>query len=158
MHILMCMLMRPCACVSYALLRVAVINELNKHLDPEQSMVTHDAGAPRDCMVPFFTATVRHCASPLCISHKQAAATAAAKQQPKQRRQQQRPKQQPQQQKPPLASSPQQQQRSSSSSSSSSSRLCLPSPTFPSFYRAGLLPLSSSSPSPEDLSEVPVRA
>jgi thiamine pyrophosphate-dependent acetolactate synthase large subunit-like protein len=34
-----------------------VINEINKNLDHESSVVTHDAGGPRDCMVPFYTAT-----------------------------------------------------------------------------------------------------
>jgi thiamine pyrophosphate-dependent acetolactate synthase large subunit-like protein len=34
-----------------------VINEINKNLDQENSVVTHDAGGPRDCMVPFYTAT-----------------------------------------------------------------------------------------------------
>lgn len=34
-----------------------VINEINKNLDHANSVVTHDAGGPRDCMVPFFTAT-----------------------------------------------------------------------------------------------------
>ena len=34
-----------------------VINEINKNLDHENSVVTHDAGGPRDCMVPFYTAT-----------------------------------------------------------------------------------------------------
>ena len=37
-----------------------VIHELNHALDPENSVVTHDAGAPRDQMVPFFEATVPH--------------------------------------------------------------------------------------------------
>ena len=37
-----------------------VINELNRNLDLENSIVTHDAGAPRDSIVPFFTATVPH--------------------------------------------------------------------------------------------------
>ena len=37
-----------------------VIHELNRNLDLEHSMVTHDAGAPRDQMVPFFTATSPH--------------------------------------------------------------------------------------------------
>lgn len=34
-----------------------VIHEINKNLDHENSVVTHDAGGPRDCMVPFYTAT-----------------------------------------------------------------------------------------------------
>ncbi|MBP38997.1 MAG: thiamine pyrophosphate-requiring protein [Dehalococcoidia bacterium] len=34
-----------------------VINEINKNVDHENSVVTHDAGGPRDCMVPFYTAT-----------------------------------------------------------------------------------------------------
>ncbi len=34
-----------------------VINEINKNLDHENSVVTHDAGGPRDCMVPFYNAT-----------------------------------------------------------------------------------------------------
>ena len=34
-----------------------VINEINKTLDLENSIVTHDAGAPRDSIVPFYTAT-----------------------------------------------------------------------------------------------------
>ena len=37
-----------------------VINELNKVLDLENSIVTHDAGAPRDCLVPFYQATLPH--------------------------------------------------------------------------------------------------
>lgn len=37
-----------------------VIHELNQTLDLENSIVTHDAGAPRDCIVPFYTATVPH--------------------------------------------------------------------------------------------------
>jgi thiamine pyrophosphate-dependent acetolactate synthase large subunit-like protein len=37
-----------------------VINEINKNLDHENSVVTHDAGGPRDCMVPFYTATTPH--------------------------------------------------------------------------------------------------
>ena len=35
-----------------------VIHEINKHLDKENSIVTHDAGAPRDSIVPFYEATV----------------------------------------------------------------------------------------------------
>ncbi|HIG43448.1 MAG TPA: thiamine pyrophosphate-requiring protein [Gammaproteobacteria bacterium] len=34
-----------------------IINEINKTLDRENSIVTHDAGAPRDSIVPFYTAT-----------------------------------------------------------------------------------------------------
>ncbi len=34
-----------------------VIHEINKNLDQENSVVTHDAGGPRDAMVPFYTAT-----------------------------------------------------------------------------------------------------
>lgn len=37
-----------------------VIGELERHLDKENSIVTHDAGAPRDTIVPFYTATVPH--------------------------------------------------------------------------------------------------
>lgn len=37
-----------------------VINELNDLLDQDNSIVTHDAGAPRDCLVPFYNATVPH--------------------------------------------------------------------------------------------------
>ena len=37
-----------------------VIWELTQNLDLENSIVTHDAGAPRDMMMPFFTATVPH--------------------------------------------------------------------------------------------------
>ncbi|MGI9480521.1 MAG: thiamine pyrophosphate-requiring protein [Hyphomicrobiaceae bacterium] len=37
-----------------------VIHELNKTLDLENSIVTHDAGAPRDCLVPFHIATAPH--------------------------------------------------------------------------------------------------
>ena len=37
-----------------------VIHDINQTLDLEQSIVTHDAGAPRDQMVPFFNATVPH--------------------------------------------------------------------------------------------------
>ena len=36
-----------------------VIWELNQNLDKENSIVTHDAGAPRDQMAPFYTATTR---------------------------------------------------------------------------------------------------
>ena len=37
-----------------------VINELNEQLDQDNSIVTHDAGAPRDCLVPFYRATTPH--------------------------------------------------------------------------------------------------
>lgn len=37
-----------------------VIHEINTNVDHENSTVTHDAGAPRDSMVPFFTATSPH--------------------------------------------------------------------------------------------------
>ncbi len=37
-----------------------VIQALNDTLDLENSIVTHDAGAPRDVIVPFYTATVPH--------------------------------------------------------------------------------------------------
>ncbi len=37
-----------------------VINEINKNLDLENSIVTHDAGAPRDSIVPFYNATTPH--------------------------------------------------------------------------------------------------
>ncbi|MDA1280619.1 MAG: thiamine pyrophosphate-requiring protein [Chloroflexi bacterium] len=37
-----------------------VINEINKNIDHDNSVVTHDAGGPRDCMVPFYTATTPH--------------------------------------------------------------------------------------------------
>jgi len=37
-----------------------LIHEINQTLDLENSIVTHDAGAPRDQMVPFFKATVPH--------------------------------------------------------------------------------------------------
>lgn len=37
-----------------------VIYELDKNLDKENSVVTHDAGAPRDQMAPFYTATSPH--------------------------------------------------------------------------------------------------
>ena len=33
---------------------------MNEHLDLPNSIVTHDAGAPRDCMVPFYKATTPH--------------------------------------------------------------------------------------------------
>ena len=37
-----------------------VINEINKNINLEESIVTHDAGAPRDQIIPFFTATKPH--------------------------------------------------------------------------------------------------
>ena len=37
-----------------------VIHEINRNVDHENTIVTHDAGAPRDSMVPFFTATSPH--------------------------------------------------------------------------------------------------
>jgi thiamine pyrophosphate-dependent acetolactate synthase large subunit-like protein len=37
-----------------------VICDINKTLDWENSIVTHDAGAPRDSIMPFYTATVPH--------------------------------------------------------------------------------------------------
>jgi thiamine pyrophosphate-dependent acetolactate synthase large subunit-like protein len=37
-----------------------VIHEIDKTLDRDTSMVTHDAGAPRDSIVPFYTATTPH--------------------------------------------------------------------------------------------------
>ena len=37
-----------------------VIHEMNEVLDNETSVVTHDAGAPRDQIVPFYTATTPH--------------------------------------------------------------------------------------------------
>jgi len=37
-----------------------VIGDLNANLDRENSIVTHDAGAPRDTILPFYTATVPH--------------------------------------------------------------------------------------------------
>ena len=37
-----------------------VIGELERILDKENSIVTHDAGAPRDTIMPFYTATVPH--------------------------------------------------------------------------------------------------
>ena len=37
-----------------------VIHEMNQNLDSENSIVTHDAGAPRDQIVPFYTATTPH--------------------------------------------------------------------------------------------------
>jgi len=37
-----------------------VIGELERMLDKEHSIVTHDAGAPRDTIMPFYTASVPH--------------------------------------------------------------------------------------------------
>ena len=37
-----------------------VIGELEKNLDKVNSVVTHDAGAPRDTIMPFYTGTVPH--------------------------------------------------------------------------------------------------
>ena len=37
-----------------------VIHEMNRVLDNDNSVVTHDAGAPRDQIVPFYTATTPH--------------------------------------------------------------------------------------------------
>jgi thiamine pyrophosphate-dependent acetolactate synthase large subunit-like protein len=37
-----------------------VIGELEWTLDKENSIITHDAGAPRDTIMPFYTATVPH--------------------------------------------------------------------------------------------------
>ena len=37
-----------------------VIGEIERTLDHDNSIVTHDAGAPRDTIVPFYTATVPH--------------------------------------------------------------------------------------------------
>ena len=37
-----------------------MIQALNDCLDLENSIVTHDAGAPRDAIVPFYTATAPH--------------------------------------------------------------------------------------------------
>ncbi len=37
-----------------------VINEIDRNLDRENSVVTHDAGAPRDTILPFYTATTPH--------------------------------------------------------------------------------------------------
>lgn len=37
-----------------------IISELNDTLDLENTIVTHDAGAPRDCLVPFYRATTPH--------------------------------------------------------------------------------------------------
>ncbi len=37
-----------------------VIHEINENIDLENSIVTHDAGAPRDSIIPFFKATTPH--------------------------------------------------------------------------------------------------
>ena len=37
-----------------------IIGELERVLDKENSIVTHDAGAPRDTIMPFYTSTVPH--------------------------------------------------------------------------------------------------
>jgi thiamine pyrophosphate-dependent acetolactate synthase large subunit-like protein len=37
-----------------------LIHEINQTIDPEQTIMTHDAGHPRDEMMPFYTATVPH--------------------------------------------------------------------------------------------------
>ena len=37
-----------------------LVNELNKAVDHETTIVTHDAGHPRDQIMPFYTATVPH--------------------------------------------------------------------------------------------------
>ena len=37
-----------------------VINEIDRNLDRENSTITHDAGAPRDMILPFYTATTPH--------------------------------------------------------------------------------------------------
>ena len=37
-----------------------VIYEINNHIDHETSVVTHDAGHPRDEIMPFYTASVPH--------------------------------------------------------------------------------------------------
>ena len=37
-----------------------IIHEINNTIDRENSVVTHDAGAPRDSIVPFYTATTPH--------------------------------------------------------------------------------------------------
>jgi thiamine pyrophosphate-dependent acetolactate synthase large subunit-like protein len=37
-----------------------VIGDIVKTLDWENSIVTHDAGAPRDCIIPFYPATTPH--------------------------------------------------------------------------------------------------
>ncbi|HIF72311.1 MAG TPA: thiamine pyrophosphate-requiring protein [Dehalococcoidia bacterium] len=37
-----------------------LVNEINKAVDHENTIVTHDAGHPRDQIMPFYTATVPH--------------------------------------------------------------------------------------------------
>jgi thiamine pyrophosphate-dependent acetolactate synthase large subunit-like protein len=37
-----------------------LVNEINKSVDHENTIVTHDAGHPRDQLMPFYTATVPH--------------------------------------------------------------------------------------------------
>ena len=37
-----------------------LINEINKNVDHENTIMTHDAGHPRDEIMPFYTATVPH--------------------------------------------------------------------------------------------------
>ena len=37
-----------------------VISAIDQTIDREHSIVTHDAGAPRDSIVPFYTATTPH--------------------------------------------------------------------------------------------------
>ncbi len=37
-----------------------VIGELERNLDHDNSVITHDAGAPRDTIMPFYTATTPH--------------------------------------------------------------------------------------------------
>jgi thiamine pyrophosphate-dependent acetolactate synthase large subunit-like protein len=37
-----------------------LVNEINKAVDHETTIVTHDAGHPRDQIMPFYTATVPH--------------------------------------------------------------------------------------------------
>ena len=37
-----------------------VIGEMERNIDKENSIVTHDAGAPRDTIMPFFRATIPH--------------------------------------------------------------------------------------------------
>jgi thiamine pyrophosphate-dependent acetolactate synthase large subunit-like protein len=37
-----------------------LVNEINKTVDHESTVVTHDAGHPRDQIMPFYTATVPH--------------------------------------------------------------------------------------------------
>ena len=37
-----------------------VIHAMNSAIDKDNSTITHDAGAPRDTIMPFYTATVPH--------------------------------------------------------------------------------------------------